>query len=71
MGPKNISTPIKPLEVLSMTQEENEDIHNTLSKLEEQLNDLSYKSNNWIKSQRQIQNWKRRWMKIGKKYGIP
>jgi hypothetical protein len=55
MGTKKMTTPIKPPEVLSTTQEENEDIHNTLSKLEEQLNDLSYKSNNWIKSQRQIQ----------------
>jgi hypothetical protein len=42
-----------------MTQEENEDIHNRLSKLEEQLNDLSDKSNNWVNSQRQIQEMER------------
>jgi hypothetical protein len=60
MDPKNMSTPIKPLEVSSMTQEENEDIHNMLSKLEEQLNDLSDKHNNWVKSQRQIQEMERK-----------
>ena len=38
-----------------MTQEENEETHNKLSKLEEQLNDLSDKSNNWVNSQRRIQ----------------
>jgi hypothetical protein len=60
MGPKNMSTPIKPQEVSSMTQEENEDIHNTLSKLEEQLKDLSENSNNWVNSQRQIQEMERK-----------
>jgi hypothetical protein len=58
MGPKNMSTPIKPLEVSSITQEENEDIHNNLSKLEEQLNDLSAKSitrDELVNSQRKIQ----------------
>jgi hypothetical protein len=50
MAPKNISTPIKPTKVSSMIQEQSEDIHNRLSKLEEQLNDLSDKSNNWVKS---------------------
>jgi hypothetical protein len=59
MGPKKVTTPIKPPEVSSMTQEENEDIHNRLSKLEEQLNDLSDKSNNWVNSQRQIQEMER------------
>jgi hypothetical protein len=44
MGPKNMSTPIKPLEFSSITQEENEDINNRLSKLEERLNDLSANS---------------------------
>jgi predicted nucleic acid-binding Zn-ribbon protein len=55
MGPKKVTTPIKPPEVSSMTQEENEDIHNRLSKLEEQIKNVSEKSNNWVKSQRQIQ----------------
>jgi hypothetical protein len=41
MGPKNMSTPIKPPEVSSITQEENEYIHKKLSKLEEQLKKLS------------------------------
>jgi hypothetical protein len=40
-GSKNISTPIKPHEVSSITPEENYDIHNKLPKLEDQLNDLS------------------------------
>ena len=55
MGPKKVTTPIKPPEVSSMTQEENEDIHNRLSKLEEQIKNVSEKSNNWVNSQRQIQ----------------
>jgi uncharacterized protein YukE len=55
MGPKNITTPIKPPEVSSRTQEENEDIHNMFSKLEEQINDLSDNSNIWVNSQRHIQ----------------
>ena len=49
-----MSTPIKPPKS-SMTQEENEDIHNMMSKVEEKLKDLSDKSNNWVISQRQIQ----------------
>ena len=54
-----MSTPIKPPEVSSITQEENEDIHNRLSKLEEQLIELSNMSNNWVKSQRKIQEMKK------------
>ena len=50
-----MTTPIKPPEVSSMTQEENKDIHNRLSKLEEQIKNVSEKSNNWVKSNRQIQ----------------
>ena len=38
-----------------MTQEENEDIHNRLSKLEYQIKNVSENSNNLVKSQRQIQ----------------
>ena len=41
MSPKKITTPIKPPEISSITHEENEEIHNKLSKLEEQLNELS------------------------------
>jgi hypothetical protein len=59
MGPKKVTTLIKPPKVSSMTQEENEDIHNTLSKLEEQLSELSDKSNNWVNSQRKIQEIER------------
>jgi hypothetical protein len=44
MAPKNISIPIKPQEISSITHEENEEIHNKLSKLEDQLNDLSARS---------------------------
>jgi len=55
MGPKKVTTPIKPQKVSSMTQEENEDVHNRLSKLEEQIKNVSEKSNNCVKSQRQIQ----------------
>jgi len=55
MGPKNGTTPIKPPEVSSMTQEENEDMHNQLSKLEEQIYNVSEKFNNWVNSQTQIQ----------------
>jgi len=36
-----MSTPIEPPKVLSITQEENDDLHNQLSKLAEQLNELS------------------------------
>jgi hypothetical protein len=60
VAPKTISTPIKSPEVSSMTQEQSEDIHNRLSKLEEQLNDLSDKSNNWVKSQRKMQEMERK-----------
>jgi hypothetical protein len=52
MGPQKVKTPIKPPKFSSMTQEENEDIHNRLSKLEEQLIELSDRSNNWVNSQR-------------------
>jgi hypothetical protein len=55
MGLKKVTTPIKPPEVSYMIEEENEDIHNKLSELEEQLNHLSDKSNNRVKSQRKIQ----------------
>ena len=44
MDIKNISTPIKPPEVSSINHEENNEIHNRLSKLEEQLNDLNVRS---------------------------
>jgi len=44
MSPKKITTPIKPPEISSITHEENEEIHNKLSKLEDQLNDLSVSS---------------------------
>jgi hypothetical protein len=70
MGPKNMSTPIKPPEVSSITHEENDEIHNRLSKLEEQLNDLSARSitsNDLVNSQRKIQEMERRWMKWKKK----
>jgi hypothetical protein len=59
MGPKKVKTPIKPPEVSSMTKEENEDKHNRLSKLEEQLSQLSENSNNWVNSQRKIQQIER------------
>jgi hypothetical protein len=36
-GVPKISTPIKPLESSTMTQEESEEIHNQLSKLEKNL----------------------------------
>jgi hypothetical protein len=49
-----MTTPIKPPKFSSMTLEENEDTHNKLSKLEEQLNELSDKCNNWVNSQRKI-----------------
>ena len=48
MGPKKVKTPIKPPEVSSITQEENEDIHNRLSKLEDQIKNVSENSNNWV-----------------------
>ena len=48
MGPKKVTTPIKLLEVSSMTQEENEDIHNKLTKLENQIKNVSENSNNWV-----------------------
>jgi hypothetical protein len=56
-----ITTPIKPLEISSMGFEENEEIHNKLSKLEEQLNELSVRyitSNDVVKKQIQIQYMK-------------
>jgi hypothetical protein len=37
--PKN-TTPIKPLESSTMTHEESEEIHNHLSKLENQFNEI-------------------------------
>jgi hypothetical protein len=43
-GFPKISTPIKPPESSTMTQEESEEIHNQLSKLETQINELSYRS---------------------------
>jgi hypothetical protein len=55
MGPKKVKTHIKPPEVSSMTQEENEGIHNRLSKLEEKIKNVSENSNNWVDSQIQIQ----------------
>jgi uncharacterized protein YukE len=58
MGPKKMSTPIKPPKVSSITQEENKDIHNKLSKLDEQLNELSARSitrDEFVNSQRKIQ----------------
>jgi predicted nucleic acid-binding Zn-ribbon protein len=55
MGPKMVTTPIKPPKFSSMTREENEDIQNMLSKLEEQIQNVSEKSNNWVKSQKTIQ----------------
>jgi hypothetical protein len=39
MDPKNNSTQIKPPQTSSITCEENEEIHNKLFKLEDQLND--------------------------------
>jgi hypothetical protein len=44
MAPKNISTPINPPEVSSIKHEENDEIHNKLSKLKEQLNYLNVRS---------------------------
>jgi sugar-specific transcriptional regulator TrmB len=41
--PKNY-TPIKPPESSTMTHEESEEIHNQLSKLENQFNELSDRS---------------------------
>jgi hypothetical protein len=58
MSPKKITTPIKPPEISSITHEENEEIHNKLSKLEDQLNDLSARSitsNEVVNTQRKIQ----------------
>jgi DNA repair exonuclease SbcCD ATPase subunit len=58
MALKTISTPIKPSEASSITHEENDEIHNKLSKLDEQLNDLSarsVKSDDLVNSQRKIQ----------------
>jgi hypothetical protein len=63
MGPKNMSTLIKPAEISSITHEENDEIHNRLSKLKEQLNDLSAKSiknNDFVNSQVQIQEMERK-----------
>jgi hypothetical protein len=39
-----ITSPIKPLERSTMTREENEEMHNQLSKLENQVNELRDKS---------------------------
>jgi flagellin-specific chaperone FliS len=81
MAPKNNSTPIKPPKMSSITHEENEEIHNKLSKLEDQLNDWSARSitsDELVNTQRKIQEieknmekWKIRWMKIRKKYKNP
>jgi hypothetical protein len=60
MDPKNISTLIKPPEVSSITQEENENMHNKLSKLEEQLNNLSARSikgMNWKNHKQKLKKW--------------
>jgi sugar-specific transcriptional regulator TrmB len=43
-GSPKITSPIKPPEISTMTHEENEEIHNQLSKLENQLNELSDRS---------------------------
>jgi predicted nucleic acid-binding Zn-ribbon protein len=58
-GVPKITSPIKPPEISSMTHEENEEIHNQLSKLEDQLNELSARSitsNDLVNTQRQIQH---------------
>jgi BMFP domain-containing protein YqiC len=58
MSPKNISTPTKSPEISSRTHEENEEMHNKLSKLEDQLNDLSARSitsDELVNTQRKIQ----------------
>jgi benzoyl-CoA reductase/2-hydroxyglutaryl-CoA dehydratase subunit BcrC/BadD/HgdB len=63
-----IMLPIKPPEISYMTHEENEYIHNQLSKLEEQLNELSVrsiKSNDLVNTQRQIKHMENKMNKIG------
>jgi hypothetical protein len=58
VAPKKMLSQIKPPEVSPITHEENEEIHNKLSKLEKQLNDLSatsITSDKLVKSQREIQ----------------
>jgi hypothetical protein len=60
---KMMSILVKPSEVSYITHEENDEIHNRLFKLEEQLNELSVKSipsNDWVKSQRKIQEMERK-----------
>jgi hypothetical protein len=41
MAPKKMSRPIEPPEVSSITHEENDEIHNKLSQLEEQVSEFS------------------------------
>jgi uncharacterized coiled-coil DUF342 family protein len=63
MAPKRISTLVKPLEVSSITLEENEEIHNKLSKLEEQLNDFRTRlvtSDELVNTQRKIQEMEKK-----------
>jgi hypothetical protein len=55
MGSKKVTTPIKPPEFSSITKQENEDIQNMLSKLEEQIKNVSERSNNWVNSKRKNQ----------------
>jgi chromosome segregation ATPase len=70
MSPKNISTPIKHPKVSSITHEENEEIHNKLSKLDEQLNDLSVRSitsDELVNTQRKIQEMEKKMEKMENK----
>jgi hypothetical protein len=43
-GAPKITSPIKPPEISTMTHEENEEIQNQLSKLENQINELNDRS---------------------------
>jgi hypothetical protein len=73
MAPKNISTPIKPPEISSITHEENEEIHNKLSKLEDQLNDLSARSitsDELVNTQRKIQEMEKKMEQMENKMKI-
>jgi hypothetical protein len=61
MAPKApmFTSPNKPPEISSITHEENEEIHNKLSKLEDKLNDLSVRSitsDELVNTQRKIQD---------------
>jgi hypothetical protein len=58
-GFQKITSPIKTLEISTMTNEESEEIHNQLFNLENQFNELSawsISSNNLVNTQTKIQH---------------